>query len=218
MARHFAAIGAGLEPRPPETITEVPHFIQEAPIEAPPVAPLSSDAVTLSEIVAPTNGTYVERWVGPLKLVIHSITIDSRSQRVPVPLALGPNLLPVPLRLSSPVPGSLIIEAEPALTPDGRSRMGIYHNADDAPERRCSSVTVRANAQGLRFFVGHRRARLQPLRCDSSRGDGMKPIKVSLSETALAIVAPEPTSQFAVLHTTDTDNENTIYAACVSVL
>ena len=94
--------------------------------------------------------------------------------------------------------------------------MGLYHNEDDLPERRCMSVTVPANAQGLRYFVGHRRVRLHPLTCDSAHGDGKGPIKVRLSQAPLSIVAREPASQLAILHTTD--SANTLYATCVSVL
>jgi hypothetical protein len=130
-------------------------------------------------------------------------------------LELGSNLLPVPLRLSAPLPGSLIIQADPAQTPEGK-RMGLYHNEDDLPEKRRMSVTVPASAQGLRFFVGHRRVRLQPLTCDSAQGDGKNPIRVRLSEASLSIVTREPAAQLAILHTTDSDN--TIYATCVSVL
>src|SRR5262249_12502755 len=105
---------------------------------------------------------------------------------------------------------------EPTVTPDGRSRMGLYHNADDPPEKRRASITVHASARGLRFHVGHRRARLHPLQCDSARGDGSKPVKLSLSGLPVTIVSREPASQFAVFYTTD--GENTIYAACVHVL
>lgn len=216
IVRYFVAVGARLAPKPPEPITEPPHFMLEAPRQVSPTDPLTSNTATPSEIAAPPEGTYVEHWVGSRRVVLQSIAIDSRRQRAPVPLELGPSLLPVPLRLSAPVPGSLLVEAELALTPDGRSRMGLYHNADDPPERRCSSITIRANTQGMRFFAGHRRARLQPLQSDSARGDGINPCKVTLPETSLTIVAQEPAAQFAVLHTMD--DENTIYAACVSVL
>lgn len=213
IARYFLSIGVQLMPQPPEPITGAPWSVQEASHEAQPTNSLDPDPATGSEIAAPPEGSWVEHVVGQRKVVLQSITIDARSTRK---FELGANLLPVPLLLSAPSSGSLVVEADTALTPDGKSRMGLYHNADDPPERRRASITIQANARGQLFFVGHRRVRLHPLRCDSAEGDGKRPLKVRLSETSLTIVAQEPAAQFAVVYTMDSDN--TIYATCVSVL
>ncbi|MEO5725962.1 MAG: serine/threonine-protein kinase [Byssovorax sp.] len=215
----LAPMGARLQPLPPAPVTETPWFIQ-APraISQKAASPhsIGDDSTALLEIVVPPVGACVERSIGTQRVVLEALEIDARSDRRPVPLELGSVILPVPLWISAPQPGLLVVEAGVQLTPDGRSRMGLYHNVDDPPERRRANIRIHGSTTGQCFHVGHRRAHLCSIRCDSVRGDGRQPPRVSLSGAPLTILARDPAVQLAVLYTKE--DEETIHALCVSVL
>ncbi len=85
-------------------------------------------------------------------------------------------ILPVPLWLSAPQPGLLVVEARAQLTPDGKSRMGLYHNADDPPERRRANIRIYGNTTGQCFRRAPARAPLlDPLRQRARRRQAASP-------------------------------------------
>ena len=195
IVQYLAPMGARLEPSPPAQVTEEPWFVQATRAlgqPAPSAHPIVGDSTGLVEVVVPPMGACVKRSVGTQKVVLEALEIDGRSDRRPAPLELGSVVLPVPLWISAPQPGLLVVEAGVQLTPDGRSRMGLYHNADDPPERRRANIRIHGSTTGQCFHVGHRRAHLCSIRCDSVRGDGRQPPRVSLSGAPLSILAREP--------------------------
>jgi hypothetical protein len=222
VARYLVPLGARLEPLPPTHVTEKPWFVQATHAISPPpaptasTAPIGNDSTAFFEVVVPPMGARVEHSIGMQEIVLEAVEIDARRDPRPAPLAFGTVILPVPLYLSAPQPGLLVVEAGVQLTPDGRSRMGLYHNADDPPERRRANIRIHGSTTGQCFHVGHRRAHLCSIRCDSVRGDGRQPPRVTLSGAQLTILAREPAAQLAVLYTTD--QEETIHVLCVSVL
>ena len=216
IAQVLVPLGVRLAPLPPTQIHEVPWFVQPPCAINPSPSPINYAPGAVNEVVVPPVGAWVEHWIGTQKVALRTVEIDARTDRRSVPLEFGSVTLPVPLCLSAPQPGLLVVEAGVQLTPDGRSRMGLYHNADDPPERRRANIRIHGNTADQCFHVGHRRVHLCSIRCDSVRGDGKQPPRLSLSRAGLTLLAREPSAQLAVLSTTD--EQGTIHALCVSVL
>ena len=218
VTQYLASLGARLEPPTPTHVTEAPWFVRASRAIHPPTPPIGRDGAGAAalEVIVPPVGARAEHALGKQKVVLHAVEIDARCDRRPVPLEFGAMILPVPLCLSAPQPGLLVVEARAQLTPDGKSRMGLYYNADDPPEKRRANIRIHGSTKGQCFHVGHRRAHLCSIHCDSVRGDGRQPPRVDLSTAPLRILAREPAAQLAALSTTD--GAGTIHVLCVSVL
>jgi serine/threonine-protein kinase len=223
-ARQLSALGASLAGRAAEPLRAAPWFVH-AGRGAPPAAAMAQPeggveaprAAGLLELAAPRAGTCEARSLTEgRRLMLQSVAVDERDRfQTPILFAAAPDLLPAPL-LVSPRAGSLFIEVERRAVSPGGPRPSIYHDASN-PSTRCEGLLLPEVARDVRFDVGHRRARVQRLHCDSAEAAaGGARLRVDIPWLAAAIVADGAAKQLVVLSAVDPAT-GTAHLACINV-
>jgi serine/threonine protein kinase len=222
-ARYLESIGVSLMEQHPGPLTETPWFAHargnaasppssrtERRVEAPP-------SPGVLQIAAPPAGTCDERTLPDgRRIVLQSLSLDEHCcSPAPLVFAAATALLPTPL-LVTPRSTALFIDVDRRAVLSGGQRPSIYHHAGD-PSTRLEGFYVPEVTRNACFDVGHRRAQVQRIRCDSGAASaGSRRLRVDLTPLPVSIVTDEGAKRLAVLSTVDPADE-ALHLACVSI-
>jgi serine/threonine-protein kinase len=222
VAQGLCALEVNLVAPPPAPLLERPWFVKGAEDRAPAEprrsgGPAQADPTDIAEICAPPPGSSCERTLpSGRRLVIQSIALDAQRGTSPAALRFvgAPRILPAALLLW-PHPTSLVIEIDRRDLAGEGHRPSIYHNANN-PSTRCESFHLPAVMAGASFDVGHRKARVQQVHCDSNGWGGADRLQVLVPRLGVVITSAEPARQLAVLYAEDATT-GAVHMASVSV-